>query len=425
MKDPPKSGDGESRDLGEKRMAILEEISKAIEDGKIRLVRDLVAQAADEGFSARDILNEGMLNGLKSVGRRYFRNQTMVSDVLVSARAINAALETLKPLLISPDEPPIGRCCIGSVRGDLHDVGKNIVRVMLESRNIEVIDLGVDVAPENFLRAVTEDGCDLVCCSALLTATMPEMERVIETLREAGVRERVVVMVGGVPVTEEYCRRIGADIYTADGFVAAEKAEEALREMRRRTESGELVRKEEKAMMDLKALAKECGFTVAEELNPQTLKFLPEVREMCAADRCRHYDKSWACPPACGTLEQWQEKASRFSKGILLQTVGEIEDSYDFEAMMEINARNAENFARFADQVLDAGLDCLPMSVGACTRCKECTYPDAPCRFPDRMFSSMEACGLMVNQVCTDNGVPYNYGPGRMAYTSCLLYNEN
>ena len=177
-------------------------------------------------------------------------------------------------------------------------------------------------------------------------------------------------------------------------------------------------------MMDLKALARECGFTVAEELDPKTLKFLPEVREMCAAGRCRYYDKSWACPPACGPLEEWQKKASRFGKGVLLQTVGDIEDSYDIEAMMELSRRNAASFAKFADRVLETGLDCLPMSVGTCARCEKCTYPDAPCRFPDRMFSSMEACGLMVNQVCTDNGVPYNYGPGKMAYTSCLLYNE-
>ena len=406
-------------------MATLEEISKAIEDGKIRLVRELVKQAAEEGCSAQDILNDGMLSGLKAVGRRYFRNQTMVSDVLVSARAINAGLETLKPMMLPPDTPPIGKACIGSVRGDLHDIGKNIVRMMLESRNIEIIDLGVDVAPETFVRAVTEDGCDLVCCSALLTATMPEMERVIDALRDAGVRERVVVMLGGVPVTEDYCRRIGADIYTADGFAAAERAEEALRELHRKLTADDEDRKEKKSAMDLKALAKECGFSVAEELNPKTLKFMPEVREMCASDRCRHYNKSWACPPACGSLEEWRAKAARFTKGILMQTVGEIEDSYDFEGMMEINARNARNFANFADRVLDAGLDCLPMSVGVCTRCEKCTYPDEPCRFPDRMFSSMEACGLMVNQVCTDNGVPYNYGTGRMAYTSCLLYNES
>ena len=177
-------------------------------------------------------------------------------------------------------------------------------------------------------------------------------------------------------------------------------------------------------MRDLKAFAKECGFTVAEDLDPKTLKFLPEVRDMCAADKCRHYNRSWACPPACGTLEEWAEKASRYSKGILLQTVGDIEDTLDFEAIMEIAKANAENFIRFTDVILDEDhLDCLPLAVGGCTRCKQCTYPDAPCRFPDRNFSSMEATGLMVNQVCTDNGVPYNYGKGKMAYTSCLLYN--
>ena len=175
---------------------------------------------------------------------------------------------------------------------------------------------------------------------------------------------------------------------------------------------------------DLKALAKECGFDVAEELDPKTLKFLPEVREMCAADRCRHYNKSWACPPACGTLEEWQEKASRFSKGILMQTVGEVEDSFDIEGYMEISHRSSESFEKFADKLFEMKLDCLPMTVGGCTRCKQCTYPDAPCRFPDRRTSSMEACGLMVNQVCTDNGVPYNYGKNKMCYTSCLLFNE-
>ncbi len=176
-------------------------------------------------------------------------------------------------------------------------------------------------------------------------------------------------------------------------------------------------------MRDLKAFAKECGFTVAEDLDPKTLHFMPEVREMCATG-CRHYNHSWACPPANGSLEEWREKASRFSKGILLQTVGDIEDTLDFEAIMEIAKINSENFIRFTDVLLDEKLDCLPLAVGGCTRCKQCTYPDAPCRFPDRNFSSMEASGLLVNQVCSDNGVPYNYGKGKMAYTSCLLYND-
>jgi len=218
-------------------MVMLEDISKAVEAGKVRLSRELVTQALAEGADPREILNHGLLSGLKAVGRRFSRNPIMVSDMLVSSRAINDCLEVLKPALIVPEEPPIGRACIGSMRGDLHDIGKNIVRLMLESHNIEILDLGVDVAPEDFVRAVKEDGCDLVCCSALLSATMAEMERVVEALKNAGVRDRVIVMVGGVPVTEEYCRRIGADLYTADGFAAGEKAEEALRAMKARKDA--------------------------------------------------------------------------------------------------------------------------------------------------------------------------------------------
>ncbi len=177
-------------------------------------------------------------------------------------------------------------------------------------------------------------------------------------------------------------------------------------------------------MTDLKELAKQCGFTVAEDLDPATLKFLPEVREMCAADRCQQYNKSWACPPACGTLEEMTEKAKRYSKGIIVQTVGDREDSYDFEAMMEIARQNGESFVKLADALVDAKIDCFPMGAGGCRRCKKCTYPDAPCRFPDKLFSSMEACGLNVSSVCAANGVTYNYGPQKMAYTCCVLYND-
>ena len=220
-------------------MTLLEDISKSIEEGNIRRTKELVRLAVEGGTNPRTVLNEGLLNGLRAVGKRFDRNSGMVSDMLVSTRAINAGMEILKPMLLPASRPPIGRGCIGTVRGDLHDVGKNIVRLMLESRGIEILDLGVDVAPEAFVRAVTEDGCDLVCCSALLTATVPEMQRVIRALRNAGVRERVLVMVGGIPVTAAYARRIGADIYSADGFEAAEKAEAALLELKRRREEQE------------------------------------------------------------------------------------------------------------------------------------------------------------------------------------------
>ena len=218
-------------------MELLDEITKAIEEGKIRQTRELVNAAIESGCTAGEILYGPLMSGLKSVGRRFSRNTGMVSDMLASARAINESLEILKPLMIPDRKRPIGRACIGTVRGDLHDIGKNIVRLLLESRAIEIVDLGVDVAPEEFVRAVTEEHCDIVCCSALLVSSVPEMKEVVEALKKAGVRDRVVVMVGGVPVTAAICRRIGADIYTADGFAAAEKAEQALLEMHGQTEN--------------------------------------------------------------------------------------------------------------------------------------------------------------------------------------------
>lgn len=215
-------------------MTLLEDISKSIEEGKIRRTKELVKLAVEGGTNPRTVLNEGLLNGLKAVGRRFDRDSFMVTDMLVSSRCINESMEILKPMLLPPGNKPIARGCIGTVRGDLHDVGKNIVRLMLESRGFEILDLGVDVPPENFVRAVTEDGCEIVCCSALLTATMPEMPRIIRALRDAGVRDRVIVMVGGIPVTAAYAKRIGADIYSEDGFAAAERAEQALLDKRKK-----------------------------------------------------------------------------------------------------------------------------------------------------------------------------------------------
>ena len=215
-------------------MTLLEDISKSIEEGKIRRTKELVKLAVEGGTNPRTVLTDGLLSGLKAVGRRFDRDSFMVTDMLVSSRCINESMEILKPMLLPPGSKPIARGCIGTVRGDLHDVGKNIVRLMLESRGFEILDLGVDVPPEAFVRAGTEDGCEIVCCSALLTATMPEMPRVIRALRDAGVRDKVIVMVGGIPVTAAYAKRIGADIYSEDGFAAAERAEQALLEKRKK-----------------------------------------------------------------------------------------------------------------------------------------------------------------------------------------------
>ncbi len=177
-------------------------------------------------------------------------------------------------------------------------------------------------------------------------------------------------------------------------------------------------------MINLKALAKECGFTVAEDLDVSTLEFLPEVRSMCAADRCQSYNNNWSCPPACCTLEEAEQRAKQYSRGVLLQTVGEREDSYDFEAMVEVAHRNRKQFDALMDRLRAGKADVFAMSAGTCTRCEQCTYPDAPCRFPEKVFPSMEACGLFVSKVCRDNHVPYYYGDDKIAYTCCVLYRD-
>ncbi len=209
-------------------MTIIEEISQAIQNGKMKLIKELVPQAIEQGHTAQDILNNGLLHGMNIVGDRFTRNEAFVPEVLVAARAMNKGTELIKPLLAAEGNQPIGKACIGTVQGDLHDIGKNIVKLMLESQNIDVIDLGVDVTPEKFAQTAKDENCDLVCCSALLTTTMPVMEQVVVALKEAGIREKVTVLVGGAPVTQEFCDQIGADIYTADGASAAKKAAEAL-----------------------------------------------------------------------------------------------------------------------------------------------------------------------------------------------------
>lgn len=172
---------------------------------------------------------------------------------------------------------------------------------------------------------------------------------------------------------------------------------------------------------ELLSLAKALGFSHAGEMNVGGLRFLPEVRAMCAADLCRSYGKCWTCPPFCGTLEEAEEKASRYRCGILLQSTGEMEDDFDVECMMETERLQKERFYAFVERVRESHPDCLPMSAGACTVCSVCTCPDSPCRFPDRAIPSMEAYGLVVSEVCSASGLPYYYGPKTITYTSCIL----
>lgn len=167
--------------------------------------------------------------------------------------------------------------------------------------------------------------------------------------------------------------------------------------------------------------ALECGFSYAAELNWSALKLLPAVRQMCEMNTCGAYEKNWACPPACGTLEECEVRLRRYTRGILVQTVGEIEDWMDFEGMMRVEEEHQKKFADFAQVIGKEFDDCLPVGTGGCRVCKSCTYPYAPCRFPDKCYTSMEAYGMEVNSICKSSNLQYNYGPGKIAYTACYF----
>lgn len=171
----------------------------------------------------------------------------------------------------------------------------------------------------------------------------------------------------------------------------------------------------------LAALAEETGFTAWAKLDVSTIELKTEVRDMCAANSCGMYGKRWSCPPGCGSLEECADRLKGYTQGILVQTVGDIEDGFDFEAMMEIEAEHKQNFLEMYESLREAGKKVLAIGSGCCTVCGKCSYPDEPCRFPDKMVSSMEAYGMLVLQICKDNGLTYYYGADKMAYTSCFL----
>ena len=179
-------------------------------------------------------------------------------------------------------------------------------------------------------------------------------------------------------------------------------------------------------MMDYEkytALAKDCGFTHCVPLDVSSLEFLQEVRDMCNPEQCSSYGKSWSCPPACPSIDEMRDRAAAYSDGLLLQTIGDLEDSYDWEGIRDASARHKENFTRLRNELEKNFAAVYPMGAGGCRLCESCTYPDEPCRYPDKMSMSMEASGLFVSKVCTDNNLSYNYGPDKIAFTSCFLIN--
>ncbi len=205
-------------------MSILNDISENLQMGKAKAVKELVQQAVDEGISAKDILQDGLLAGMDIIGVKFKNNEVFVPEVLVAARAMNMGVAILKPLLAESGVEASGKVCLGTVKGDLHDIGKNLVKMMMEGKGLQVIDLGTDVPPEKFVETAVNEGCQIICCSALLTTTMGVMEDVVKAAESAGIRDKVKIMVGGAPVTDTFCKQIGADKYSADAASAAEAA---------------------------------------------------------------------------------------------------------------------------------------------------------------------------------------------------------
>ena len=206
-------------------MSILNEIKENLQKGKSKLVKEQVQAALDEGIASKEIL-EALLAGMSVIGEKFKNNEVYVPEVLVAARAMNMGAQILKPHLASDGVQAKGKACIGTVKGDLHDIGKNLVKMMLEGKGIEVIDLGTDVSPETFVETAIEQNCQIICCSALLTTTMNVMADVVKFAEEKGIRDRVKIMIGGAPVNEEFAKQIGADAYTTDAASAADVAVE-------------------------------------------------------------------------------------------------------------------------------------------------------------------------------------------------------
>lgn len=204
--------------------AILQEISEKLQQGKTKDIKVLVPQALEEGVPAKDILNEELFAGMSVIGVKFKNNEVFVPEVLIAARAMKTGTEILKPYLVSADVQPAGKVVLGTVRGDFHDIGKNLVKMMMEGKGLEVIDLGVDVAPEAYVAAAKEHGAGVIACSALLTTTMGEMKNVVDLCVAEGIRDKVKIMIGGAPITDAYCKEIGADAYTSDAASAAEVA---------------------------------------------------------------------------------------------------------------------------------------------------------------------------------------------------------
>lgn len=210
----------------EQQSKIIHEISAHLQTGKAKTLKELILKALEHGIDSQDILQNGLLHGMNIVGEKFKNNEIFVPEVLLAARAMNLGTQTLKPYLTENKTKSQGRVCLGTVQGDLHDIGKNLVRMMMEGKGLEVFDLGIDVAPEDFVRTAIEKNCSVICCSALLTTTIGVIADVVKECEKAGIRKKVKIIIGGAPVSAEFCEQIGADRYAPDAASAAEAAAE-------------------------------------------------------------------------------------------------------------------------------------------------------------------------------------------------------
>jgi 5-methyltetrahydrofolate--homocysteine methyltransferase len=201
---------------------IKEQIQKDLYKGKAEEVKEAVQKAIDDGMPVTEILNDGLIAGMDIVGRDFKAGNLFIPEVLIAAKSMQAGLNILRPLLAESGAPSLAKIALGTVAGDLHDIGKNLVAIMLEGAGFDIIDLGNNVAPEKFVEAVNTEGVNLVGMSALLTTTMPAMKATIDALAEAGLRNRVKVIIGGAPVTAEFAKEIGADAYAPDAASAVD-----------------------------------------------------------------------------------------------------------------------------------------------------------------------------------------------------------
>ena len=206
----------------------LEELSLYVQEGNLKKTKEFVLQLIKEKISAEKILDEALIAAMEQVGIKFKNNEIYVPEMLIAAKAMSAGLKILEPILTESGIKPIGTVVIGTVKGDLHDIGKNLVKMMMQGAGIKVHDLGVDVSPEVFAEKAAEVNADIVGISALLTTTMPSIGEVIKNFKANGVRDRYVFMIGGAPVTDSYAKQVDADIYMPDAATAAEAAKDIL-----------------------------------------------------------------------------------------------------------------------------------------------------------------------------------------------------